>query len=66
MFSLGGTGYEVTRLIRDKLAMRQYLAERDPDAVGAASLVDRADLDAFAAKYGVEYRHLATGERVAL
>lgn len=55
MFGLGGTGYEVTRLIRDKLAMRQYLAERDPDAVGAASLVDRADLDAFAAKYGYPF-----------
>jgi biotin carboxylase len=55
MFNLGGTGYEVTRLIRDKLAMRQHLAALDPDAVGAASLVDRADLDAFGDRYGYPF-----------
>jgi biotin carboxylase len=54
-FGLGGTGYEVTRLIRDKMAMRRHLAALDPDAVGAAPLVDRADLNAFAARYGYPF-----------
>lgn len=55
MFGLGGTGYEVTRLIRDKLAMRRHLADLDPDAVGAAPLGDRAGLDAFGDRYGYPF-----------
>lgn len=54
-FGLGGTGYEVTRLIRDKMAMRRHLAALDPDAVGAGPLVDRADLDVFADAYGYPF-----------
>ena len=54
-YGLGGTGYEVTRLIRDKWAMRRHLAELDPEAVGAAPLNVRADLDAFGARYGYPF-----------
>jgi biotin carboxylase len=55
LFGLGGTGHEVARLLRDKWAMRAHLAALDPDAVGAAPLADRADLDAFAARYGYPF-----------
>lgn len=54
-FGLGGTSLAVTRLFRDKLVMREHLAAHDPDAVGAASLRARADLDAFAARYGYPF-----------
>jgi biotin carboxylase len=55
MFGLGGTGYEVTHRIRDKWAMRAYLAERDPAAVGAAPLRERTDLTGFADRYGYPF-----------
>jgi biotin carboxylase len=55
MFGLGGTGYEVTRRIRDKWAMRRHLAALDPAAVGAAPLAERADLDAFGTRYGYPF-----------
>jgi biotin carboxylase len=55
LFGLGGTGYEVTRRFRDKWAMRRHLAELDPTAVGAAALNQRADLDAFASRYGYPF-----------
>jgi biotin carboxylase len=55
LFSLGGTGYEVARRIRDKWAMRLHLAERDPAAVGAAPLLKREDLDVFAAGHGYPF-----------
>lgn len=55
LFDLGGTGYEVARRIRDKGAMRAYLADRDPAAVGAAPLTRRADLNAFADRYGYPF-----------
>ncbi|MEU7907470.1 ATP-grasp domain-containing protein [Actinoplanes sp. NPDC049118] len=55
MFSLGGTGYEVTHRIRDKWAMRRHLAERDPLAVGAALLRERADLTEFGARHGYPF-----------
>lgn len=55
LFGLGGTGYQVTRRFRDKLAMRRHLAERDPLAVAAASLQRREDLDSFAAAHGYPF-----------
>ncbi|MFJ3876116.1 ATP-grasp domain-containing protein [Streptomyces sp. NPDC090077] len=56
LYGLGGTGYEVTARIRDKAAMRRYVAEHDPEhAVGARSLKDREDLDAFGAAYGFPF-----------
>jgi biotin carboxylase len=55
MFGLGGTGYEVTRRIRDKWAMRRHLAGLDPAAVGAAPLRGRADLAAFGARHGYPF-----------
>jgi biotin carboxylase len=55
LFALGGTGYEVTRRFRDKLAMRRHLAGLDPVAVQAASLERRADLDDFAARHGYPF-----------
>ncbi|MFG2616856.1 ATP-grasp domain-containing protein [Streptomyces sp. NPDC048507] len=56
LFGLGGTGYEVTARIRDKAAMRRYVAEHDPEhAVGARSLRTREDLDAFGASYGFPF-----------
>ncbi|MEV4300616.1 serine O-acetyltransferase EpsC [Microbispora rosea] len=60
LFALGGTGYEVTRRFRDKLAMRRHLAsapgaELDPSAVAAASLLRREDLDAFGAAHGYPF-----------
>jgi len=54
-YGLGGTGYEVTRRIRDKWAMRRHLAGLDPAAVGAAPLRERADLAAFGARYGYPF-----------
>ncbi|WP_371680628.1 ATP-grasp domain-containing protein [Streptomyces sp. NBC_01276] len=56
LYGLGGTGYEVTARIRDKAAMRRYVAEHDPaHAVGARSLRAREDLDAFGAAYGFPF-----------
>jgi biotin carboxylase len=55
MFGLGGTGYEVTRRIRDKWAMRRHLAGLDPAAVGAAPLRRREDMAAFGARYGYPF-----------
>ncbi len=55
MFDLGGTGYEVTRRIRDKWAMRLHLASLDPAAVGAAPLRDREDLAVFGARFGYPF-----------
>ncbi|PPK65651.1 ATP-grasp domain-containing protein [Actinokineospora auranticolor] len=54
-YGLGGTGLDVTRRFRDKLAMRAHLARHDPDAVGAEPLEQRTDLDAFAARYGYPF-----------
>ncbi|SDG49075.1 ATP-grasp domain-containing protein [Lentzea fradiae] len=54
-FSLGGTGLAVTRLFRDKLAMRAHLALHDPGAVPAAPLRTRDDLDTYAARYGFPF-----------
>ncbi|WP_322769061.1 ATP-grasp domain-containing protein [Frankia sp. Cr1] len=55
MFDLGGTGFEVTRRIRDKWAMRRHLADLDPAAVGAAPLRDREDLAAFGIRHGYPF-----------
>ncbi|MFI7029693.1 serine O-acetyltransferase EpsC [Microbispora rosea] len=55
LFGLGGTGYEVTRLFRDKLAMRRHLAGLDPSTVAAAPLLRREDLDAFGAAHGYPF-----------
>lgn len=55
LFGLGGTGYEVTRRFRDKLAMREHLAGRDPGAVRAAPLRYREDLDTFADRHGYPF-----------
>lgn len=55
LFGLGGTGYQVTRRFRDKLAMRLHLAERDPSAVTAAPLLRRGDLDSFGAVHGYPF-----------
>ncbi|GLX05116.1 serine O-acetyltransferase EpsC [Microbispora sp. NBRC 16548] len=60
LFGLGGTGYEVTRRFRDKLAMRRHLAsvpgaELDPSAVAAAPLLRREDLDSFGAVHGYPF-----------
>jgi biotin carboxylase len=54
-FGLGGTGLAVTQLFRDKLAMRAHLARHDPDAVPAAPLRTRGDLDAHAARHGFPF-----------
>ncbi|MDX6741639.1 ATP-grasp domain-containing protein [Actinocorallia sp. A-T 12471] len=51
-YGLGGTPHAVTRLLRDKLAMRRHLLARDPDAVAAAPLNSRADLAAFGERHG--------------
>jgi biotin carboxylase len=55
MFNLGGTGYEVTKRIRDKWAMRRYLADLDPLAVGAAPLRNHEDLAVFGTRYGYPF-----------
>ncbi|WP_405144237.1 ATP-grasp domain-containing protein [Sphaerisporangium sp. NBC_01403] len=55
LFGLGGTGYQVTRRLRDKLAMRRHLAELDPSAVAAAPLLRREDLDSFGAVHGYPF-----------
>lgn len=55
LFGLDGTGYQVTRRFRDKLAMRRHLAEHDPSAVAAAPLLRRADLDSFGAAHGYPF-----------
>jgi biotin carboxylase len=55
LFGLGGTGFEVTRLFRDKLAMRQHLAALDPISVAAAPLELREDLDTFGARHGYPF-----------
>lgn len=55
LFDLGGTGFDVTKRIRDKWAMRRHLAELDPDAVSAAPLQHREDLDAFGARHGYPF-----------
>ncbi|WP_220503867.1 serine O-acetyltransferase EpsC [Microbispora sp. H13382] len=60
LFGLGGTGYEVTRRFRDKLAMRRHLAsvpgaELDPSALAAAPLLRREDLGSFAAAHGYPF-----------
>ncbi|MEU7942540.1 serine O-acetyltransferase EpsC [Microbispora bryophytorum] len=60
LFGLGGTGYEVTRRFRDKLAMRRHLAsvpgaELDPSAVAAVPLLRREDLDSFGAVHGYPF-----------
>lgn len=52
LLRLGGTGYEATRLLRDKWAMRQRLAQDDPAALGAALLRERDDLTSFADRHG--------------
>lgn len=54
-FGLGGTGLAITRLFRDKLAMRAHLALHDPAAVPAAPLRERGDLDAYAARHGFPF-----------
>lgn len=55
LFGLGGTGYEVTRRLRDKAAMRAHLAAVDPAAVLARPLAAREDLDAFGAEAGYPF-----------
>ncbi|ETK36867.1 hypothetical protein MPTA5024_06650 [Microbispora sp. ATCC PTA-5024] len=55
LFGLDGTGYAVTRRLRDKLAMRRHLAGLDPSAVAAAPLARREDLDVFAAAHGYPF-----------
>jgi biotin carboxylase len=54
-FGLGGTGFAVARLMRDKWAMRRRLAGSGLPTVGAAPLADRADIDRFAAQYGYPF-----------
>ncbi|MFD8492434.1 ATP-grasp domain-containing protein [Amycolatopsis sp. NPDC059657] len=55
LFRLGGTGFEVTKRFRDKLTMRKHLAAIDPNAVGAQTLEQREQLDAFGARYGYPF-----------
>lgn len=52
LFALGGTGYEVTRRFRDKLAMRRHLAGLEPGGPHAAPLRRREELDEFGARHG--------------
>lgn len=54
-FGLGGTGLAVTRLFRDKLAMRDHLASHDPDAIGAGLVTSREALSSFASSYGYPF-----------
>ncbi|MEO3778479.1 ATP-grasp domain-containing protein [Micromonospora sp. B11E3] len=51
-YDLGGTGYEVAHLLRDKWAMRRHLAAAGVPSVAAAPLTERADLDRFGAEHG--------------
>lgn len=55
LYGLGGTSFKVAELLRDKWAMRQHLAQSDLVSVGAASLQERADLLAFAERYGYPF-----------
>lgn len=56
LFGLGGTGLDVARRMRDKLAMRRHqLASSDPATVGAAPLSDRSDMDWFATRHGYPF-----------
>jgi biotin carboxylase len=55
LFALGGTGFEVTRRFRDKLAMRRHLAGHDPLAVAAAPLDHAGDLAAFGSRHGYPF-----------
>lgn len=55
LFGLGGTGLEVVRRMRDKLAMRRRLAGSGLAIVAAAPLAARADFDAFAARHGYPF-----------
>lgn len=53
---LGGVSHEVTVLLRDKLRMRRHLAAAAPGiSVAAEELVDRGDLDRFAAAHGYPF-----------
>ncbi|WP_327267910.1 ATP-grasp domain-containing protein [Streptomyces sp. NBC_01218] len=55
LFGLGGTGHEVALRFRDKGVMRRHFAAVDPDAVQAAPLRARADLDAFGSRHGYPF-----------
>jgi biotin carboxylase len=60
-YGMGGTRHATARLLRDKAAMRAYLLERDPAALPARLLGDRAALDEFAARYGHPFVVKPTG-----
>ena len=55
LLGLGGTPHEVTLRFRDKQVMRSHLAACDPDAVRAAPLRAREDLEAFGARVGYPF-----------
>ncbi|MEU6084097.1 ATP-grasp domain-containing protein [Streptomyces sp. NPDC047108] len=46
---------ETVRLVFDKFAMRQHLAEAGFEAIGSAAVASAADLRAFAEQYGYPY-----------
>jgi biotin carboxylase len=55
LLGLGGTTFQVSRLFRDKLAMRRHLVRRDAEAVAATPLHDFDDLRAFGARHGYPF-----------
>jgi biotin carboxylase len=55
LYGLGGTGFEVARRLRNKLTMRQALAEHGGGQVTAAPLHERAGLEAFGARHGYPF-----------
>ncbi|MFE5888963.1 ATP-grasp domain-containing protein [Streptomyces sp. NPDC056468] len=52
LLGLGGVSYEVARLLRDKLSMREHLTRVGATTVPAAEVTDRAALEAFGAAHG--------------
>ncbi|WKU06936.1 ATP-grasp domain-containing protein [Micromonospora sp. HUAS LYJ1] len=55
LLGLDGTTYPVSRLFRDKLAMRRHLVRRDAEAVAAVPLRDFDDLRAFGVRHGYPF-----------
>jgi carbamoylphosphate synthase large subunit len=54
-YGLGGTGYEVSHVLRDKWAMRRRLAEAGAPTIGAALVLDIDSIRAFGVRYGFPF-----------
>ncbi|WP_406727111.1 ATP-grasp domain-containing protein [Streptomyces sp. GD-15H] len=55
LLGLGGVSYDVAKLLRDKLSMREHLARVGATTVSAAEVTDRAALEAFGAAHGYPF-----------